>query len=32
MTVPEIRELDESGELVHTLKYFFDHSELGGGS
>ncbi len=30
MTVPEIRALDETGELVYTLKYFFDHPELGG--
>ncbi len=30
MTVPEIRELDESGKLVHTLKYFFGHPDLGG--
>lgn len=30
MTVPEIRALDEAGELVHTLKYFFEHPELGG--
>ncbi len=30
MTVPEIRALDDAGELVYTLKYFFDHPELGG--
>lgn len=30
MTVEEIRTLYESGELVHTLGYFFEDEELGG--
>ena len=30
MTVQEIRELHDSGELVYTLAYFFDHPALGG--
>ncbi|MBE5810828.1 MAG: NUDIX domain-containing protein [Clostridiales bacterium] len=30
MTVAEIRALYESGELVHTLGYFFEEQELGG--
>ena len=29
MTVEEIRTLYESGELVHTLGYFFEEKELG---
>lgn len=32
MTVSEIRQLYEDGELVHTLGYFFEHPELGGTS
>lgn len=31
MTAEEIRQLYDSGELVYTLTYFFDHPELGGG-
>ena len=30
MTVEEIRQLYDAGELVHTLGYFFDAPELGG--
>ena len=30
MTVAEIRRLYDTGELVHTLGYFFDDPELGG--
>lgn len=30
MTVEEIRQLYDAGELVHTLGYFFDDPELGG--
>ena len=30
MTVEEIRQLYDTGELVHTLGYFFDDPELGG--
>lgn len=30
MSVEEIRQLYDSGELVHTLAYFFDDPELGG--
>lgn len=30
MTVEDIRELYEAGELVHTLGYFFEYPELGG--
>ena len=30
MTVEEIRQLYDAGELVHTLRYFFDAPELGG--
>jgi len=30
MTVPEIRAMYDSGELVHTLGYFFDDPDLGG--
>lgn len=30
MTVEEIRSLYDTGELVHTLGYFFDDPELGG--
>jgi len=30
MTVTEIRQLFDAGELVHTLGYFFEHPELGG--
>ncbi len=32
MTVEEIRQLYDAGELVHTLGYFFDEPELGGHS
>lgn len=30
MTVQEIRAMLDTGKLVHTLAYFFDHPELGG--
>ena len=30
MTVEEIRQLYDTGKLVHTLGYFFDDPELGG--
>lgn len=32
MTVEEIRALFDTGELVYTLGYFFEHPELGGGT
>ena len=32
MTVEEVRQLYDAGEMVHTQGYFFDHPELGGHS
>lgn len=32
MTVEEVRQLYDEGKLVHTLGYFFEEAELGGGA